>query len=594
FDNKFDSNRTYYDIYTENRTMEKFDRCFNQVLAFLEIDPLPVEVIWKFIEKLETCFDELSCPLVDVNDESIVVKESLELKLNYVMERFKVKLGKSSSNKKSHGLPRESVPVWGGEPYLFPPFWFSIKSRILSVDNMSDSEKLSRVLSALPESVRLIVFGLSLDELELVLKRKFLSFNTLSEFLVLKLSKVKVENNDDVLVLKEILVILESSQRLASSIVELNGQSDLLFKMNNTIFGSIFCLLPSELQKKFVDKFQLEDVSNLIQFVNDEVEKKIAHIRFLGNSSVLKQSKVKVVQDKQKESKNTGAKSSILPESLFPVQPGTETKYFGTVNKQDVFATKGPITKTLVVNDGLELRFDTYVGNTSFPIIGRDFIKKYKVKWNDERMIGESLDKVKFTLGQADVDEHDGLSALFLVTADDLEDISLDEKQNDLSKEMKSLLDKWSCLSDGLGHTKVVKHRICVRPEFDVKYETNQLNSDSREVVQRKVKSRLVGAERKMKLVYDRRNRKTKLLRDFHNRRVYWKQFTNKSKLVPLFKGPFMAQRTLNPLNYKIIGQDRKSKIVNINQLKLCHNETLSLDNIRDRGRPRSGEEGVI
>ncbi|KAI2810730.1 hypothetical protein BLOT_001894 [Blomia tropicalis] len=92
FDNKFDSNRTYYDIY---------------ILAFLEIDPLPVEVIWKFIEKLETCFDELSCPLVDVNDESIVVKESLELKLNYVMEQFKVKLGKSSSNKKSHGLPRE-------------------------------------------------------------------------------------------------------------------------------------------------------------------------------------------------------------------------------------------------------------------------------------------------------------------------------------------------------------------------------------------------------------------------------------------------------------------------------------------------------
>ncbi|KAI2811677.1 hypothetical protein BLOT_002855 [Blomia tropicalis] len=521
-------------VTAENRAMENFDRCFNQVLAFLQIDPLPVEVIWKFIEKLETCFDELSCPLVDINDESIVVKENLELKLNYVMEQFKVKLGKSSSNKKLHGLPRESVPVWGGEPYLFPPFWFSIKSRILSVDNMSDSEKLSRVLSALPESVRLIVFGLSLDELELVLKRKFLSFNTLSEFLVLKLSKVKVENNDDVLVLKEILVILESSQRLASSIVELNGQSDLLFKMNNTIFGSIFCLLPSELQKKFVDKFQLEDVSNLIQFVNDEVEKKIAHIRFLGNSSVLKQSKVKVVQDKQKESKSssfvcyyckeaghlvknclvlkelkcfkcnekchiaknckvsdaikstsdiydneflfdamidekkvtclldTGAKSSILPESLFPVQPGTETKYFGTVNKQDVFATKGPITKTLVVNDRLELRFDTYVGNTSFPIIGRDFIKKYKVKWNAERMIGESLDK--FTLGQADVDEHDGLSALFLVTADDLEDISLDEKQNDLSKEMKSLLDKWSCLSDGLGHTKVVKHRICVRP----------------------------------------------------------------------------------------------------------------------------------
>ncbi|KAI2796681.1 hypothetical protein BLOT_015695 [Blomia tropicalis] len=41
------------------------------------------------------------------------------LKTNH---QFKVKLEKGSSKGKSHGLPRESVPVWGGKPYLFPPF----------------------------------------------------------------------------------------------------------------------------------------------------------------------------------------------------------------------------------------------------------------------------------------------------------------------------------------------------------------------------------------------------------------------------------------------------------------------------------------
>ncbi|KAJ6222933.1 hypothetical protein RDWZM_001478, partial [Blomia tropicalis] len=50
-----------------------------------------------------------------------------------------------------------------------------------------------------------VVFGLSIGKLKAVLKRKYSSFNTLSEFLVLKLAKVKVENSDDVLVLKEIL-----------------------------------------------------------------------------------------------------------------------------------------------------------------------------------------------------------------------------------------------------------------------------------------------------------------------------------------------------------------------------------------------------
>ncbi|KAI2795373.1 hypothetical protein BLOT_016827, partial [Blomia tropicalis] len=43
--------------------------------------------------------------------------------------QFKVKLEKGSSKGKSHGLPRESVPVWGGKPYLFPPFRVSLRRK---------------------------------------------------------------------------------------------------------------------------------------------------------------------------------------------------------------------------------------------------------------------------------------------------------------------------------------------------------------------------------------------------------------------------------------------------------------------------------
>ncbi|KAI2802398.1 hypothetical protein BLOT_009845 [Blomia tropicalis] len=71
-------------VTAENRAMEKFDHFFNQVLSFLQNDPLPV------------------------------------------MDEFTVNLKKGSSKEKSHRLPREPIPVWSGKPYLFPPFWFAI------------------------------------------------------------------------------------------------------------------------------------------------------------------------------------------------------------------------------------------------------------------------------------------------------------------------------------------------------------------------------------------------------------------------------------------------------------------------------------
>ena len=54
------------------------------------------------------------------------------------MDQFKAKLEKGSSNGKSHGLPKEPVPVWSSESYLFPPVWSAIKSRVLSIESMTD------------------------------------------------------------------------------------------------------------------------------------------------------------------------------------------------------------------------------------------------------------------------------------------------------------------------------------------------------------------------------------------------------------------------------------------------------------------------
>ena len=103
------------------------------------------------------------------------------------------------------------------------------------------------------------------------------------------------------------------------------------------------------------------------------------------------------------------------------------------------------------------------------------------------------------------------------------------------------------------------------RLEFDAKYGTVAKAEATREETRVQVKRRLTEAAKRMKMDYDKRCR-AKRPRDFEGKRVYWKVPVRKTKLGPTFKGPFVAQRTENPLNYRIKGAGRTTKVVHVNQ----------------------------
>jgi hypothetical protein len=95
---------------------------------------------------------------------------------------------------------------------------------------------------------------------------------------------------------------------------------------------------------------------------------------------------------------------------------------------------------------------------------------------------------------------------------------------------------------------------------------------------------------------YDR-DRKAGDPRDLHGRKVYWKELATKpdGKLSPWFKGPFLAERTECPWNFRIVDSGGNCKTVHVDQLKLCYNADQPLAaGLRDRGRPRRTDEPVI
>ena len=130
------------------------------------------------------------------------------------------------------------------------------------------------------------------------------------------------------------------------------------------------------------------------------------------------------------------------------------------------------------------------------------------------------------------------------------------------------------------------------RLEFDAKWGTEAKSESTREETLTEVKRRLNAAAGRMKKDYDKRF-KAKSARVLDGRRVYWKVPVRKTKLGPTFKGPFLAERTDNPLNFRIKGSGRTSKVVHVNQLKPCYNDDVPLDTLRDRGRPRANDGGV-
>ena len=131
------------------------------------------------------------------------------------------------------------------------------------------------------------------------------------------------------------------------------------------------------------------------------------------------------------------------------------------------------------------------------------------------------------------------------------------------------------------------------RLEFDAKFGTEASAQKTIDETRSQVKERLTEAANQMKRDYDRRC-KARPARRLDGRRVYWKVPARKTKLQATFKGPFIAEKTSHPLSYRIKGAGRASKVVHVNQLKRCFNDDVALDTLRDRGRPRSTDGGVV
>ena len=62
---------------------------------------------------------------------------------------------------------------------------------------------------------------------------------------------------------------------------------------------------------------------------------------------------------------------------------------------------------------------------------------------------------------------------------------------------------------------------------------------------------------------------------------------TDGGKLAPRFKGSYLAEKTDSPWNYNISDRNRNSKVVHVDQLKVCVNQEIPLAyDLRGRGRP--------
>ena len=92
------------------------------------------------------------------------------------------------------------------------------------------------------------------------------------------------------------------------------------------------------------------------------------------------------------------------------------------------------------------------------------------------------------------------------------------------------------------------------------------------------------------KIEYDRRKRVR--VPDFQvGQLVYLKRQQVKRgqnpKLSSRWIGPFRLSEQVSPVNWKIEGRDQTSKIVHSNLMKLCSDQSLEMDIIRKRGRPK-------
>ncbi|KAH9395296.1 hypothetical protein TYRP_020861 [Tyrophagus putrescentiae] len=446
---------------------------------------------------------------------------------------------------KTRELPRDPLPTWNGEVDSFAVFWNLFSSRVLELDDLDEKSKLNRLISAVPKQVKCLLIGHNLQEAKAKLEKKYKSDEALSGHIVSELSKIKVVGKNDVSNLKLLADTIEKHNML---MVDQKDQTMLKFKT----FSQVFEKLPNELKEKFVDlKKSKGNLDDLSAFVNDEVEKleyKLMDNPFLVRVSIDGVPTTALV--------DSGSPVSLVPWTSDSRMDKLDVRKFGGAAKSSCFVGKGPVQKQLVTEDGVELSFKPYVADVRGVIIGRDLMQSYKVRWDLERLRGTKGEQ-EFTLRSWKPET----VGVFSVFTDDL-------KEAEDVQESRMV-----CKGDGL--KKLIESHM------------------DRETMLNRVKENLRKAADRMETVYDQK-KNAKAPRDLDGRRVYWRVPMRKTKLQPTFAGPFLAEKTENPLNDQISGTGRTYKVVHVNQLKECFNMDVPLGTLRGRGRPVTKGGGVV
>lgn len=103
--------------------------------------------------------------------------------------------------------------------------------------------------------------------------------------------------------------------------------------------------------------------------------------------------------------------------------------------------------------------------------------------------------------------------------------------------------------------------------------------------VKREIRSTMTEAAKAQKRAYDKR--KGTVTPQFSvGQRVYWK-IPNRSKLDPVWDGPFLLDRQMDDVTWSLAGASGSAKTVHVNQLKECYDDKTPLKKLRGRGRPK-------
>ena len=504
--------------------LRKLNRSLDRITTFINSDQYHqtlMDELRRFEDLIDTLPDQA---VINGKPARQLYENALKKAWTLVLDHEKEKNDLTNTNESfvvkpepKSKLPRDPLPSWNGDIESFCPFWIIFNDRVLNDNELDDTEKRSRLVSALPEHVKFRVIGKELEEAKKALISKYQSEQAICEHIELKLADVNIKDNSDVVSMRALSDLAERSKLLINTVHDLSPGTDI------NVFNLIYSRLPKDLRWKYWETNDKKDLDLLAKFTEKQVRivlsdrssfidpsmstisndpisnqtistqtistqtianqpistqtisnqtscnyckanghlikecpKKLAtkcfncnamgHISKFCKAPKHARSPVPIIASTtaritpenpfvfkgQVDGQDldllldTGAKTSMLPQSKCPVDDHVGTKRFGAADKSTSFTARGPVQKELIVADKTKLELNTFVGEPRVPIIGRDFIKRYDIKWDGSKLVG-TKDGTPFVLRkdrQRPEEEPDdlGINGLFCLVSDDLDD----------------------------------------------------------------------------------------------------------------------------------------------------------------------------